>query len=59
MREVKFRAWDKYQKVMYVSPCPGAQNYWPGCGGTTGECSSDQVGCWKKYFLEEVDHDTP
>lgn len=21
MREYKFRAWDKYQKVMYVSPC--------------------------------------
>lgn len=38
--------------------CPGSL-CWLGCGGTDGECSSDQVGCWKKYFLEEVDHDTP
>lgn len=30
-----------------------------GCDGIDGECSSDQVGCWKKYFLEVTDHEAP
>lgn len=37
-----------------VADCPGAQDDWPGCGGTARKCSNDAAICWERYFLEEA-----
>ena len=39
--------------VASCTDCPGAQDDWPGCGGTAEKCSDDEPDCWKQYFLEE------
>ena len=41
------------EMVASCTDCPGAQDDWPGCGGTAEKCSDDEPDCWKRYFLEE------
>lgn len=45
------------EMVASCTDCPGAQDDWPGCGGTARKCSNDEPACWKRYFLEEGGQD--
>jgi len=45
------------EMVASCTDCPGAQDDWPGCGGTAEKCSDDEPDCWKRYFLEEGGQD--